>query len=63
MASQQPELPEAAHSDLDSMLSRKFGREIANYLYIPRIPSHLIFTLPSRLTPRFPLEGSTLTEP
>lgn len=27
----QPELPDPAHHDLDSMLSRKFGREIANY--------------------------------
>jgi len=26
-----PELPEPAHHDLDSMLSRKFGREVANY--------------------------------
>jgi len=26
-----PDLPEPAHHDLDSMLSRKFGREIANY--------------------------------
>ena len=27
----QPELPDPAHYDLDSMLSRKFGREVANY--------------------------------
>ena len=27
----QPELPDPAHHDLDSMLSRKFGREVANY--------------------------------
>jgi len=27
----QPDLPEAAHHDLDSMLSRKFGKEVANY--------------------------------
>ena len=27
----QPELPEPAHPDVDSMLSRKFGKEIANY--------------------------------
>lgn len=27
----QPELPDPAHHDVDSMLSRKFGREIANY--------------------------------
>ncbi|TVY14018.1 putative NADH pyrophosphatase [Lachnellula arida] len=27
----QPSLPEPAHADLDSMLSRKFGREVANY--------------------------------
>jgi len=27
----QPELPEPAYPDLDSMLSRKFGREVANY--------------------------------
>ncbi|QSZ32615.1 hypothetical protein DSL72_002194 [Monilinia vaccinii-corymbosi] len=26
-----PELPPPAHPDLDSMLSRKFGREVANY--------------------------------
>ena len=26
-----PELPEPAHADLDSMLSRKFGKEVANY--------------------------------
>ncbi len=24
-------VPEAAHADLDSMLSRKFGKEVANY--------------------------------
>ncbi|KAA6413234.1 MAG: NADH pyrophosphatase [Lasallia pustulata] len=27
----QPELPEPAHPDLDSMLTRKFGKEVANY--------------------------------
>lgn len=27
----QPELPEPAHHELDSMLSRKFGKEVANY--------------------------------
>jgi hypothetical protein len=27
----QPELPEPAHHDVDSMLSRKFGKEVANY--------------------------------
>lgn len=27
----QPELPAAVEADLDSMLSRKFGREVANY--------------------------------
>jgi hypothetical protein len=27
----QPELPVAHHADLDSMLSRKFGKEVANY--------------------------------
>lgn len=26
-----PDLPQPAHADLDSMLSRKFGREVANY--------------------------------
>lgn len=26
-----PALPEPAHADQDSMLSRKFGREVANY--------------------------------
>lgn len=29
--SPQPELPEPAHHTLDSMLSRKFGKEVANY--------------------------------
>lgn len=29
--SPQPELPDPAHHDVDSMLSRKFGREVANY--------------------------------
>lgn len=27
----QPELPEPAHAGVDSMLSRKFGKEVANY--------------------------------
>lgn len=27
----QPDLPEPAHPGVDSMLSRKFGKEIANY--------------------------------
>ena len=27
----QPELPEPAHAKVDSMLSRKFGKEVANY--------------------------------
>jgi NAD+ diphosphatase len=27
----QPDLPEPAHHDVDGMLSRKFGKEIANY--------------------------------
>ena len=27
----QPALPEPAHPAIDSMLSRKFGKEIANY--------------------------------
>lgn len=35
----QPELPEAHLEHLDSMLSRKFGKEVANYfsgiLYAP----------------------------
>lgn len=26
-----PDLPVAAHPDLDSMLNRKFGKEVANY--------------------------------
>ena len=26
-----PAVPEPAHADVDSMLSRKFGKEIANY--------------------------------
>ncbi|RFU33427.1 hypothetical protein B7463_g2864, partial [Scytalidium lignicola] len=29
--SSQPEIPEPAHHSVDSMLSRKFGREVANY--------------------------------
>ncbi|KAI9758430.1 MAG: hypothetical protein M4579_003059 [Chaenotheca gracillima] len=29
--STQPELPEPLHANLDSMLSRKFGKEVANY--------------------------------
>lgn len=31
MSSDLAELPEPAHADVDSMLSRKFGREVANY--------------------------------
>lgn len=27
----QPALPEPAHPNVDSMLSRKFGKEVANY--------------------------------
>lgn len=27
----QPDLPEPAHPGVDSMLSRKFGKEVANY--------------------------------
>lgn len=27
----EPVLPEPAHADVDSMLSRKFGKEVANY--------------------------------
>lgn len=26
-----PDLPEPAHATLDSMLARKFGKEVANY--------------------------------
>lgn len=26
-----PDLPEPAHAQLDSMLARKFGKEVANY--------------------------------
>lgn len=26
-----PSIPEPAHAEVDSMLSRKFGKEIANY--------------------------------
>lgn len=29
--SKQPDLPQPAYPDLDSMLSRKFGKEVANY--------------------------------
>lgn len=32
-------LPEAAHADLDSMLSRKFGKEVANYFSGNRLVS------------------------
>jgi hypothetical protein len=39
MSLPQPELPEPAHPTIDSMLSRKFGKEVANYfsgiLYTP----------------------------
>ena len=31
MPAKQPDLPDPAHHDVDSMLSRKFGREVANY--------------------------------
>jgi NAD+ diphosphatase len=31
MPPKQPDLPDPAHHDVDSMLSRKFGREVANY--------------------------------
>ena len=31
MPPKQPDLPLPAHPDVDSMLSRKFGREVANY--------------------------------
>lgn len=31
MSKKQPDLPLPAHPDIDSMLSRKFGREVANY--------------------------------
>ena len=31
MPTKQPDLPLPAHPDVDSMLSRKFGREVANY--------------------------------
>jgi hypothetical protein len=31
MSLPQPELPEPAHPTIDSMLSRKFGKEVANY--------------------------------
>ncbi|KAI9726069.1 MAG: NADH pyrophosphatase [Chrysothrix sp. TS-e1954] len=31
MSTESPQLPEPAHADLDSMLTRKFGREVANY--------------------------------
>ena len=31
MSKKQPDLPLPAHPDVDSMLSRKFGREVANY--------------------------------
>ena len=31
MSTPQPDLPEPVHAELDSMLSRKFGKEVANY--------------------------------
>lgn len=31
MSLPQPDLPEPAHPEIDSMLSRKFGKEVANY--------------------------------
>lgn len=31
MTAEIPALPEPAHPHLDSMLSRKFGKEVANY--------------------------------
>ena len=31
MSAPQPDLPEPVHAELDSMLSRKFGKEVANY--------------------------------
>jgi NAD+ diphosphatase len=31
MSTSQPDLPEPAHASVDSMLSRKFGKEVANY--------------------------------
>lgn len=31
MSTKQPDLPQPAHPDVDSMLARKFGREVANY--------------------------------
>lgn len=31
MSTKQPDLPHPAHPDVDSMLARKFGREVANY--------------------------------
>lgn len=37
-----PEVPEPAHPNVDSMLSRKFGKEVANYfsgvIILPRYP-------------------------
>lgn len=43
-------LPEPAHADLDSMLSRKFGKEVANYFSGPSSPLHAPRTV-SELTP------------
>ena len=31
MTTPQPTLPGPAHPEIDSMLSRKFGKEVANY--------------------------------
>ncbi len=39
----QPELPEPAHPNVDSMLSRKFGKEIVNYFSGIYLPLYLAF--------------------
>lgn len=39
--SPQPDLPDPAHHDVDSMLSRKFGREVGEFVKAMDLPSPL----------------------
>lgn len=54
----QPELPEPAHAAVDSMLSRKFGKEVANYF--SGSPSHNCLANRRAHLPRITLEQSFL---
>ena len=54
----QPELPEPAHAAVDSMLSRKFGKEVANYF--SGSPSHNCLANWRAHLPRITLEQSFL---